>query len=149
MSAWQILIMYLLEKESEGYIKVIGGAVVSSENPNLEIKKIRTSLSIRQEDIATLLGLRRETISRIENGAICPTFTFVRRFSGLMALAKVVRDLEALSEIKMPGRDIDLPNLKLLLFRLNASPDALTLISKLSERGYQKSRDKILKSSLI
>ncbi len=60
--------MYLLEKEYERYIKVIGGAVVSSENPNLEIKKIRTSLSIRQEDIATLLGLRRETISRIETG---------------------------------------------------------------------------------
>ncbi len=141
--------MYLLEKEYEGYIKVIGGAVVSSENPNLEIKKIRTSLSIRQEDIATLLGLRRETISRIENGSICPTFAFVRKFSELMALTKVIRDLEALSEIKMRGGDIDLSNLKLLLFRLNVSADDLALISKLSEKGYQKSRDKILKSSMI
>lgn len=141
--------MYLLEKEYERYIKDIGGAVVSSENPNLEIKNIRTSLSIRQEDLGTLLGLRRETISRIENGSICPTFVFIRKFSELMALAKVIRDLEALHEIKTLGGDIDLSNLRLLFFRLNVSPDDLILISKLSERGYQKSRAKILKSFLI
>ncbi|MEE8403583.1 MAG: helix-turn-helix domain-containing protein [Candidatus Hydrothermarchaeaceae archaeon] len=141
--------MYLLGREYERYIKDIGGAVVSSENPNREIRNIRTALSIRQEDIGTLLSLRRETISRIENGSICPTFAFVRKFSELMALAKVIRDLEALNEIKMLGGDIDLSNLKLLLFRLNVSPDDLLLISQLSEKGYQKSRDKILKSSLF
>lgn len=141
--------MYLLDKEYERYIKDIGGAVVSSENPNMEIRNVRTSLSIRQEDMGTLLSLRRETISRIENGSICPTFAFVRKFSELMALAKVIRDLEALNEIKMLGGDIDLSNLKLLLFRLNVSPDDLLLISQLGERGYQKSRAKILKSSLF
>ena len=141
--------MYLLEKEYERYIKDIGGAVVSSENPNSEIKNVRTFLNIRQEDLGTLLGLRRETISRIENGSITPTFSFVRKFSELMALTKVIRDLEALSEIKMLGSGVDLSNLKLLLFRLNVSPDDLLLISKLSEKGYQKSRAKILKSSLI
>lgn len=141
--------MYLLEKEYERYIKDIGGAMVSSENPNLEIKNVRTSLNIRQEDLGTLLSLRRETISRIENGSISPTFAFVRKFSELMALTKVIRDLEALSEIKMLGSGVDLSNLKLLLFRLNVSPDDLLLISKLSEKGYQKSRAKILKSSLI
>jgi hypothetical protein len=57
--------------------------------------------------------------------------------------------LEALSEIKMLSSGVDLSNLKLLLFRLNVSPDDLLLISKLSEKGYQKSRAKILKSSLI
>jgi DNA-binding XRE family transcriptional regulator len=141
--------MYLLEKEYERYIKDIGGAVVSSENPNQEIKNVRSSLNIRQEDMGTLLGLRRETISRIENGSISPTFGFVRKFSELMALTKVIRDLEALSEIKMREGDIDLSNLKLLLLRLNVSPGDLSLISKLSEKGYQKSRAKILKSSLI
>ena len=141
--------MYLLEKEYGRYIKDVGGAIISSENSNREIKNIRTSLNIRQEDLGTLLGLRRETISRIENGSICPTFAFVRKFSELTALTKVIRDLEALSEIKMRGGDIDLSNLKLLLFRLNVSVDDLALISKLSEKGYQKSRDKILKSSMI
>ena len=141
--------MYLLEKEYGRYIKDVGGAIISSENSNREIKSIRTSLNIRQEDLGTLLGLRRETISRIENGSICPTFAFVRKFSELTALTKVIRDLEALSEIKMRGGDIDLSNLKLLLFRLNVSAEDLALISKLSEKGYQKSRDKILKSSMI
>ncbi len=141
--------MYLLEKEYGRYIKDVGGAIISSENSNREIKNIRTSLNIRQEDLGTLLSLRRETISRIENGSICPTFAFVRKFSELTALTKVIRDLEALSEIKMRGGDIDLSNLKLLLFRLNVSADDLALISKLSEKGYQKSRDKILKSSMI
>ncbi len=141
--------MYLLEKEYERYIKDIGGAVVSSENPNLEIKSIRTSLNIRQEDLGTLLSLRRETISRIENGSINPTFAFLRKFSELMALTKVIRDLEALSEIKMDGGNVDLSNLKLLLFRLGVSSDDFLLISKLSEKGYQKSRAKILKNSLI
>lgn len=141
--------MYLLEKEYERYVKDIGGAVVSSENPNSEIKNVRTFLNIRQEDLGTLLGLRRETISRIENGSISPTFAFVRKFSELMALTKVIRDLEALSEIKMLGSGVDLSNLKLLLFRLNVSADDLVLISKLSEKGYQKTRAKILKNSMI
>jgi transcriptional regulator with XRE-family HTH domain len=141
--------MYLLEREYEGYIKDIGGVVVSSENPNLEIKNVRTSLNIRQEDLGVLLGLRRETISRIENGSISPTFAFVRKFSELMALAKVIRDLEALSEIQMREGGVDMSNLKLLLFRLKVSPSDLELISKLSEKGYQKSRAKILKNSMI
>ncbi len=136
--------MYLPKKEYERYMRDTGGAVLSSENPSLKIKCIRNSLSIRQEDVGTLLGLRRETVSRIENGSICPTFTFVRKFSELVALAKVMRDLEALNEIKI----MNLPNLKLLLLRLNVSSDNLNLISKLSEKGYQKSRAKILKNSL-
>lgn len=140
--------MYLPKKEYERYLRDTGGAVLSSENPSLKIKYIRNSLSIRQEDVGTLLGLRRETVSRIENGVICPTFTFVRKFSELVALAKVMRDLEALNEIKMPGGDMNLSNLKLLLLRLNVSSDHLNLISKLSEKGYQKSRAKILKNSL-
>jgi transcriptional regulator with XRE-family HTH domain len=141
--------MYLLEREYGGYIRNIGGVVVSSENPNLEIKNVRTSLNIRQEDLGVLLGLRRETISRIENGSISPTFAFVRKFSELMALAKVIRDLEALSEIQMREGGVDMSNLKLLLFRLKVSPSDLELISKLSEKGYQKSRAKILKNSMI
>jgi transcriptional regulator with XRE-family HTH domain len=141
--------MYLLEKEYEGYIKDVGGAVVSSSNPDQEIKSLRRSMNIRQEDVGTLLGLRRETISRIENGSISPTFAFLRKFSELMALTKVIRDLEALSEIKMHEGDVDMSNLKLLLFRLKVSPSDLELISKLSEKGYQKSRAKILKNSMI
>ncbi len=138
--------MYLLEKEYGGYVRDIGGGVVSSENPNLKIKNVRTSLNIRQEDLGLLLGLRRETISRIENGSIGPTFAFVRKFSERMALTKVIRDLEALSEIKTQEGYADLSNLKLLLFRLKVSPSDLELISKLSEKGYQKSRAKILKN---
>jgi transcriptional regulator with XRE-family HTH domain len=141
--------MYLLEKEYERYIRDIGGSVISSESPNREIKDVRRSMNIRQEDLGTLLGLRRETISRIENGSISPTFGFVRKFSELMALTKVIRDLEALSEIKMREGGVDLSNLKLLLFRLNVSADDLVLISKLSEKGYQKTRAKILKNSMI
>jgi len=141
--------MYLLEKEYESYIKEFGGTIVSSPNPNLKIKNVRTSLSIRQVDMGTLLGLRRETVCRIENGSISPTFGFVRKFSELMALTKVIRDLEALSEIKIDGGNIDLSNLKLLLLRLNVSPDDLSLLTKLSEKGYQKSRAKILKNSQI
>ncbi len=141
--------MYLLEKEYGGYIRDIGGAVVSSENPNQKIKNVRRSMNIRQEDLGSLLGLRRETISRIENGSISPTFAFVKKFSELMALTKVIRDLEALSEIKTQEGYADLSNLKLLLFRLKVSPSDLELISKLSEKGYQKSRAKILKNSMI
>lgn len=141
--------MYLLEKEYGGYIKDIGGAVVSSENPNQKIKNIRHSMNMRQEDLGILLGLRRETISRIENGSISPTFAFVRKFTEIMALTKLIRDLEALSEIQMREGDRDMSNLKLLLFRLKVSPGDLELISKLSEKGYQKSRAKILKNSMI
>ncbi|MBU2559413.1 helix-turn-helix transcriptional regulator [archaeon] len=141
--------MYLLEKEYERYIKDVGGAVVASTKPNQKIKDIRRSMNIRQEDLGTLMSLRRETISRIENGSISPTFAFLSKFSKLMALTKVIRDLEALSEIKMREGGVYMSNLKLLLFRLKVSPGDLEMISRLSEKGYQKSRAKILKNSMI
>lgn len=134
--------MYHVEEEFGNYVKGFGGRIVSSDNPGLVIKKERTSFGITQEDMASLMGLRRETISRIENGAINPTLDFVIRFSRNMGATKVVRQLRARSELA--GEEAFNPNVLRLCF--NMPRGHLEKISELGIKGYEKSRKKALRN---
>lgn len=136
------IFMYHVEEEFERYVKGFGGRIVSSNNPSLVIKKERSSFGITQEEMAGLMGLRRETISRIENGVINPTLDFVIRFSRNMGATKVVRQLMAHSELS--GEDAFNPNVLRLCF--NMPRDHLEKISELGIKGYEKSRKKALKN---
>jgi transcriptional regulator with XRE-family HTH domain len=138
--------MYKVEEEYERYVQEIGGRIISSEDPCTDIRKTRTSLGITQEELGTLMNLRRETISRIENGSINPTFEFVKRFSKTAAIAKVVRDLQALEEVSiMRGENVASLPPGLLRMYLKIPLQDLKLISEIGIRGYQKSRTKIIK----
>ncbi|RLG57977.1 MAG: hypothetical protein DRN88_01835 [Candidatus Hydrothermarchaeota archaeon] len=75
------------------YLKEIGGSIVSSENPCKAIKKARIRANITQEELGRLLGVRRETISRIECGHIFPTFEFVKNFSRILAVIHVLKTI--------------------------------------------------------
>lgn len=137
--------LYNLEEEYEKYVQEIGGRVISSEEPAQRIREVRVSVGATQEEVGRLLGLRRETISRIENSIIKPTFNFIRRFSEVMAATKIVRDLYALEEATLAqGRNIALSPAYLRLY-FNVPAQDLRLISDIGARGYQKSRARVIR----
>lgn len=135
-----------MEKEYAKYLRDLGGKIISSEKANEEIKKARKSVGMTQEELGEILGLRRETISRIENGTITPTSNFLKEFAKTIGAMKVVRDLRALDEFsKMKGQEINPLSPMFLRSCLNISLKNLELIFEIGGRGYQKRRAKILK----
>lgn len=138
--------MYNVEEEYLKYVGNVGGRIISSGNPMLDIRKTRDALGITQEEMGMLVRLRRETISRIENGIINPTFEFVKKFSKITAAAKVIRDLQALEEVSMlSGKSAGSLPPSLLRVYFNISLQDLRLLSEISIRSYQRSKAKIIK----
>ncbi len=137
--------MYNLEEEYNRYVQEIGGILVSSEEPSKDIRKTRVAAGVTQAELGRLLNLRRETISRIENGIIKPTFKFVKKFAKTIAVAKIIRDLHALEEVSvLDGRSFVVEPTFLRSYFNVPMPD-FKMISEIGIRGYQKSRAKIIK----
>ncbi|MFQ5801236.1 MAG: helix-turn-helix transcriptional regulator, partial [Candidatus Hydrothermarchaeales archaeon] len=90
--------MYNVEENFVRYMKDIGSNILFSAVPGETIKEVRKGIEASQEDMARLLGLRRETFSRIETGVINPTTTFIRRFSKMASIIKVFRDMNAIRD---------------------------------------------------
>lgn len=133
--------MYKMQEDFTRYVTEIGGKIISSSNQREDIRKTRVTFGITQKEMGELVGVRRETISRIENGSISPTAEFIRKFARIIALARVVRDMQAMREVQGVGSLS--PNLLRGYFDISAQE--FELISKIGIRSYQKSRAKILK----
>jgi DNA-binding XRE family transcriptional regulator len=137
--------VYNLEEEYKRYVRDIGGRLINSENPSREIKETRVAIGATQEEVSQLMEVRRETISRIETGAIKPTFAFAKKFARFMAAVKIIRDLNALEEVSvLDGRNFSLSPAILLAY-FNFSATDFQLIVNIGTRGYQKSKAKIIK----
>lgn len=138
--------MYNVEEEYSRYVELVGGKIISSGNPRKVIREVRLSLGVTQEELAALMGLRRETISRIENGTINPTLGFVEKFCSSMAVARVVRDLRALEDaLLLSGKEVSQVTPAMLRLYFDMPPDNLTMLFNIGIRGYQKSKAKVLK----
>ncbi|GBE54667.1 DNA-binding transcriptional repressor PuuR [archaeon BMS3Bbin15] len=127
-------------------VQEIGGEIVASEIPGRTIKELRESMGVTQEEIGKLLGLRRETISRIENGNISPSFTSLKNFSRSIAALRAIRELfarEDASLIKKEEFNLLRPNF--LRIYLNLPGQDVKLLYNLGEKGYLRSKKRILK----
>ena len=80
--------VYLSEWMIE-FAKEIAGRLVMSQDPGKSVQGLRNAYNITQKDLSELLELRRETLSRIENGRINPSSGFV------CSIAKVFTLIEA------------------------------------------------------
>ena len=140
-------LVYDVEREYVRSLREMGGELIASKDPCRDIRKRRVSIGMTQEELGKLVDLRRETISRIENGSISATIAFIRKFVKTVAVAKVVRDLHALSEVRrMEGKEITPLPPNILRLSLGISLDELNEIKTIGVRGYQKSRTRIIKS---
>lgn len=138
--------MYNVEEEYSRYVELMGGRIISSGSPRAVIRDVRLSLGITQEELAVLMGLRRETISRIENGSINPTLGFVEKFCSAMAVARVVRDLRALEDaLLLSGKEVSPVSPAMLRLYFDMPLENLTILFNIGIRGYQKSKAKALK----
>ncbi|WP_457555724.1 helix-turn-helix domain-containing protein [Candidatus Pyrohabitans sp.] len=126
-------------------VRRIGGEVVAAREPGRYMKKLREDAGVTQEEIARIIGLRRESISRIENGSVAPTLSYVRRFARIMAALKIVRELLAREEVSMLAGQGTAFSPRVLRLCLNFSARELSLISELGFKSYQRTKKKVLR----
>lgn len=122
----------------------LGASILFSPAPGETIKKVRKGIEANQEDMARLLGLRRETLSRIETGVIQPTASFIRRFSKIASTVKVFRDINALKEASPTEAQIPFSP-TFIRSHFSFSPAELELLMELGNASYNKTKKKVLR----
>ncbi|HVL48549.1 MAG TPA: helix-turn-helix transcriptional regulator [Candidatus Thermoplasmatota archaeon] len=82
----------------------LAGRLVLADQPGLEVRNLRDRYGFKQEWLAERLGLRRESLSRIESGHVAPSVGFIQRFTRVMTLARGVREHLASLEMRNAPR---------------------------------------------
>lgn len=94
--------MYVPEGLNE-FARSIAGEIVFSDSPGSTVQSHRKRYGITQKEMGKILGVRRETVSRIENGKMNLTFTFLQNFTMVIAIA------EAIKVNRTRQREVDYP----------------------------------------
>lgn len=122
------------------YQKEIAESLLLSQDSGEVICSYRKRYGMSQEECGEIMGLRRESISRIENGSVTPTFDFAKRFINAMAL------IEAIRVERAQHKEIDTYFLENLSKELGFNREKLTLMLKLAVESYDKKLMKIKKT---
>jgi transcriptional regulator with XRE-family HTH domain len=136
--------MYNVEENFIRYMKDIGASILFAPAPGVAVKEVRKGIEASQEDLARLLGLRRETLSRIETGVINPTASFIRRFSKMASIIKVFRDLNALKDASPQEAQIPV-NPTFIRTHFSLSSGELDALMQIGDASYNKTKKKILR----
>ncbi len=80
----------------------IAGNIVMSKEHGSAIQAYRKNYGITQKELGQLLELRRESISRIENGKVNSTVNFIQNFVGALAIAEATKAYCKGNEIEFP-----------------------------------------------
>ncbi|HEV8361824.1 MAG TPA: helix-turn-helix transcriptional regulator [Candidatus Thermoplasmatota archaeon] len=83
----------------------IAGQLAVSADPGPVARALRERAGFTQEELATLLRMRRESLSRIEGGKVAPSTGFIQRLASIMALSHAAR--EHLAECDARGAAVD------------------------------------------
>ena len=118
----------------------IAGEIVLSQDPGDVIRKYRMRYGISQEELGIIMNLRRESISRIENGSVTPTFDFVRGFITTVAIVEAIRVERA------QNKEINVHFLENIARESDFSIEKLPFVLKLAVESYDKKLIKIRKS---
>jgi predicted transcriptional regulator len=120
--------------------KEVAGAIVLTQDTGEVICNYRTRYEMSQQELGDLMGLRRESISRIETGSVTPTFDFARKFINATAL------IEAIRVERAQHKEIDVYFLENLAKELGFNREKLTFMIKVAVESYDKKLKKIQKS---
>lgn len=108
------------------------------------MQALRAKYGFTQEQLAALLGLRRESLSRIESGKVALTLPVLQRFSRVATLARGVREHLAWAESR--GYLADERHLDTLAVALQLdkpSADEVVLVATMS---YDRKRRETLRA---
>lgn len=114
--------------------------IVLTQDTGEVIREYRTRYGMSQEQLGVLMNLRRESISRIENGSVTPTLGFIKKFINAVSL------IEAIRVERAQHKEIDVHFLENLAKELGFSREELTGILKVAVESYDKKLIKIQKS---
>lgn len=120
--------------------KEIAGALFLTPDTGEVICEYRKRYGMSQEEFGELMELRRESISRIENGSVTPTFDFAKKFVNAMAL------IEAIRVERAQHKEIDVYFLENLAKELGFDREKLEFMLKVAVESYDKKLVKIQKS---
>lgn len=120
----------------------LAGRLALLDTPGAEMQGLREKHGFTQEQLAGLLGLRRESLSRIEGGKVSLTLPILQRFSRVVTLAKAVREHLAYADARgnlADERHLDMLASSLLLD--HAAADEIVLVATMAYE--KKKRDTI------
>ena len=120
--------------------KEIAGGLFLTPDTGEVICEYRKRYGMSQEEFGELMELRRESISRIENGSVTPTFDFAKKFINAMAL------IEAIRVERAQHKEIDVYFLENLAKELGFDRKKLEFMLKVAVESYDKKLVKIQKS---
>lgn len=97
------------------------------------MQALREKHGFTQEQLAVLLGLRRESLSRIESGKVALTLPVLQRFSRIVTLARGVREHLAWAESRgnLPDQRL-LDTIAVALHLDKAMADEVVLVSTMA-----------------
>lgn len=107
------------------------------------MQTLRERYGLTQEQLAQLLGLRRESLSRIEGGKVALTLPILQRFTRLVTLARGVREHLAWAESR--GNIPDERHLAVIAQALHVEKDAAEEVVLLSTMAYDRKRREALR----
>lgn len=120
--------------------KDAAGAILLDQDSGRVMREYRKRYGMSQEELGELMELRRESISRIENGSVTATLDFVKRFINAMAL------IEAIRVERAQHKEINVYFLENLARELGFSRDTAMSLLKVGVRSYDKKLIKIQQS---
>jgi transcriptional regulator with XRE-family HTH domain len=120
--------------------KETAGALFLTPDTGEVICEYRKRYGMSQEEFGDLMELRRESISRIENGNVTPTFDFAKKFINAMAL------IEAIRVERAQHKEIDIYFLENLAKELGFDREKLEFMLKVAVESYDKKLIKIQQS---
>lgn len=120
--------------------KVIAGDIVNSPRRGSTIQNYRSRENLTQDELSHIMRLRRETISRIENGRVTPTLNFIHIFSGIIAL------MEAVKSYRSMNKSIEYPYFARIGAELGVPAEKIAPIVDLAIQNYEEKRKKAIRS---
>ncbi len=120
--------------------KELAGELFLASNPGDVIRDYRMRYDMSQEELGELMDLRRESISRIENGSVTPTLNFIKTFIKAAAVIEAVRVERA------QHKEIDMHFLGNIAKELGFTKENLEFLQKVAVESYDKKLIKIQKS---
>ncbi len=120
--------------------KEVAGEIILGQEPGEVINEYRTRYGMSQEELGVLMELRRESISRLENGSVTPTFDFVKLFITTIAIIEVIRVERA------QNKEINVHLLENIARESGFQVEKLPFVLKIAVESYDKKLDKIRKS---
>ncbi len=120
--------------------KDAAGEILMASDSGQVIREYRKRYGMSQEELGELMGLRRESILRIESGSVTPTLDFVKTFIKAASLIEVIRVERA------QHKEIDVYYLENIARESGFDREKLPFIIKVAVESYDKKLMKIQKS---